>query len=585
MTEPPRHCFVGLTAARQDADAVNRLRETVDKYPADVVSSSTVTTASWGTAETQPGSGRAAPLCAFVRRHEVDQSTSALHQLLASSSHEGLGEVLPTFGAVTWRGDDELCATTDVLGFRHIYQANARGWSGVSTSANILAALGGMTFDHEALAVQSQLGWQLGQRTLFGGVRKTEPGTLISLTEGRASTETFAAEPAHTDIPLDTAVSEAAHMLRTYMNALLDDHPDAILQLTGGLDSRILLSAIPVARRKGLRVVTLGVPGVPDLEIAADLAARYGMRHETLSLQGLDELSQAEAYRRCVAAATDLDCTADPLAYASLWFAESRAEAGTRISGLGGEVARGFYYHGVPHEAPVTPKRSRRLAAWRMFTNEAVETLALDPEFYSWGREFALNDVHRTLASTGRSWFRAVDELYLGQRMQRWGGITETSVCTDRRVANPMLDDRFLTIARRLSPRDKRNVRFLSRLVLTLDPDLAAIPMDGRPPPAVYAKPSLRRSTLLLESTASKARKKAIQRIRRVNLPPAGAEILAESVLGHFRSNPAILEPVQGLGIFKASWLDELVSGAVTPRTSSLAFLVNVLVAQNAGSS
>lgn len=583
MSEAPRHCFIGLTAQPGNAPAVAPLRELVEKYPASVVSSPTVTAASWGSAAAEAGSGRAAPLCAFVRRREADLGPEALHELVASRTHDGLDELLPTFGAATWRSDDEMCVTTDVLGFRHLYRTDGPGWSAVSTSANALAGLRGESLDLEALAVQSQLGWQLGQRTLFGGVRKTEPATVISLTDGRADAESFAPDLGHGEIPVDVAVADAAQILRTYLNALLDDHPDAILQLTGGLDSRILLSAIPAARRKGLRIMTLGVPGSPDLEIAADLAARYGMRHEILTLDGLDELSQAEAYRRCVDAATALDCTADPLAYASLSFAEERAAQGTRISGLGGEVARGFYYHGVPREAPVTAKRSRRLAAWQMFVNEAAESVALDPQFFSWGREFALGEVHRTLASTGRSWFRAMDELYLGQRMQRWGGITETSVCSERRVANPMLDDRFLTIARRLSPQNKRNARFLSQLVLTLDPELAAIPMDSRPAPAVYAKPSLRRSTLLIESTASKARKKAVQRIRRVNRPPAGAEILAGKIIGHFRAQPEILERVQEAGVFNASWLDQVVSGAVTPRTSSLALLMNVLVAQDAG--
>ena len=44
---------------------------------------------------------------------------------------------------------------------------------------------------------------------------------------------------------LEASVTDAAQMLREYMNAFLDDYPDAILQLTGGQDSRLLLSAVP----------------------------------------------------------------------------------------------------------------------------------------------------------------------------------------------------------------------------------------------------------------------------------------------------------------------------------------------------
>ena len=45
---------------------------------------------------------------------------------------------------------------------------------------------------------------------------------------------------------LDDAVAQAAAVLRDLARTrLLDDHPDAVLQLTGGMDSRLLLSAIP----------------------------------------------------------------------------------------------------------------------------------------------------------------------------------------------------------------------------------------------------------------------------------------------------------------------------------------------------
>ena len=71
---------------------------------------------------------------------------------------------------------------------------------------------------------------------------------------------------------------------------------------------------------------------------------------------------------------------ADPLAHAALAMAEARAQPGVRISGLGGEVARGFYYFGRPRTTPVTRQRVERLARWRMFTNESVPADALDPD-------------------------------------------------------------------------------------------------------------------------------------------------------------------------------------------------------------
>ena len=267
--------------------------------------------------------------------------------------------------------------------------------------------------------------------------------------------------------------------------------------------------------------MTLGAPGEPDVDIAADLAARYGMRHELLSLTGLEELHPAEAWSLCLDAARRLDFSADPVAHAVLTWAEARSEPGPRISGLGGEVSRGFYYLGLPTYAPVSAKRARRLAEWRMFVNEAVPAEALHPAFGPWARERATQEVVHALTESGRPWMAATDHLYLHHRMQRWAGVTETAVCLDRQVVNPMLDDRFIAIATALDPLDKRSSRFLGRLQLALDDELGSIPMEAARAGGV--RPPLgANSARQTAATVAKARGKVLQRLRgETGHPPA----------------------------------------------------------------
>ena len=567
MDIEPSHAFLAITTP-------------ADGNVVDATNSPKVQTT--GIAAPCRGHLRASLLCSFARRQEADQSPEQIHRLLSSHDHGGLREVLPTFAAATWGDDIELVVATDALGFRHLYRAESSKWSGVSTAAYLLASRLDGALDHEALAVQSQLGWQLGQRTLYAGVNKVEPSTMLTISDGQIQTDVFGEDPPPPTLHLDAAVTSAARTLRTYLTGYLDDHPDAILQLTGGLDSRILLSAIPPALRRGLRVVTLRVPGVPDLDIATALSKQFGMHHEVISLDGLADLDHRDAYERCITAAIQVDCMSDPLAHASLSFAESRAEAGPRLSGLGGEVARGFYYHGVRTNSPITRRRAYRLAAWRMFANESLEPGALDPKFASWARNFAMKDVCQVLEGTGLPWFPATDVLYLGHRMQRWAGVLSSAVCMDRRVVNPMLDDRFLRIARGLSPQDKSNARFLSRLLLALDRDLATIPLDGRPAPLTYADRSLPNTAQLVGSDMTKIRRKVVQRIRHVNRPPAGGEILAAKVVEHWQTNPELLEPLRRMDIFDLAWLDGVIERRVIPGSSSVAFMINVLAAHTA---
>jgi asparagine synthase (glutamine-hydrolysing) len=212
-----------------------------------------------------------------------------------------------------------------------------------------------------------------------------------------------------------------------------------------------------------------------------------------------------------------------------------------------------------------------------MFVNEGVPPEALDPSFGPWARDFATSEVHRVLSATGHPWMVATDDLYLGHRMQRWGGVTETAVCLGREIVNPMLDDRFISIATDLDPRDKRSSRFLGRLQLELDPELGSIPLDGRPPPAAYAHRSVHHSAQLTAATLHKARRKVLQRVHGETRPPAGGEILAQKVVAHWRANPSLVDPLGRLGVFDQRWLEELLAGDGTPPTSAVSLMVNLL--------
>ena len=535
--------------------------------------------ATWGLAEWHRESD-ALFLGASARRHEQDVSPAEVRRVLTDDLG-AFAEVLPTFAAVAATPSGGVTAATDYLGFRHVFHGQLGGTAVVSTSSRACGLSLSSALDLEAVAVQSSLGWQLDQRTLFEGVRKLAPGEVATLEGGGVTLSSSLTPGAGGSLELDEAVRAAARILRTYVTAYLEDHPEAGLQLTGGQDSRLLLSAIPRAQRPGLRVITLGLPGNPDMEIAGELAARYGMRHELLALSGLETLGPAEAYHLCLDAARRLDYSADPLAHAALSFAEAGSEPGPRISGLGGEVARGFYYLGRPTSAPVSSRRARRLAHWRMFVNEGVPVDVLAPSFGDWARDFATREVARVLTESELPWMSATDHLYLAHRMQRWGGVTETAVCLDRQVVNPMLDDRFISIANALEPRDKRNSRFLSRLQLELDDELGSVPLDGRPPPAAFAHRSIRNSARLTGATAGRAGRKVQQRLRGETRPPAGGEVLAAKVLEYLRANPGDLEMLDALHVFSSGWLEALAADSETPPTSAVALMVNLIAASS----
>lgn len=504
-----------------------------------------------------------------------DVVAAALREYPAS-----LVDLLPPFGGV--HADDEgIQMVADGMGFQHLYVAETSHGALMSNTALAAARTISPPLDEAGVGVQSLLGWQLGTRTLFRGIEKLPPGAVARLAEGTLHVDARARRVDDT-ISLAEAVEEAAALLRTSLNAVLDDHPDAVLQLTGGMDSRLLLSAIPPARRRGLRAMTLDVPGKGDVAIAAQIAERYGIEHDVRGLTEVSSETPADAWRLCRVEAGRLDAMSDPVALAAQRIAERKFEQGVRISGLGGEVARGFYYVGRVADRNYGRRDAARLASWRMFANDSVEPGLLTDEFVTWARETAVDAVYAALRAGGPEWFRATDELYLRHRMQRWAGATDVAVSAERTVINPMLDSAFLEIARRLSPGDKANARFLALLQERLDPELSRIPLDGRPAPTAYAHPSVMQPLKRSVGTVRRLGSKAVQRLQRQNRPPAGGDVLAARVVEHWREHREVLAPLSGRTFIRPEWIDQVLEGRIQPRPSTVAFVTNILVATGA---
>lgn len=512
-----------------------------------------------------------------------DLSTVDVQRIMRAPASGRTDGILPPFAAFTIAHDGACEVSTDRLGFRQIYTHEGT-WVGFGTSAVVMGRLTGGQLDLDTLATQSLLGWQVGSGSIFSGVNVLAAGGTASVSAGVLRIHTACAQPIpHGDADPSESVISAAKLLREWLNAYLDDHPSAVLQLTGGLDSRILLAAIPVSRRPSVAATTLRVTGSEDAPLAAQIAERYGMRHQVATLEALAELAPVEAFELCLTAARRLDCGADPLGFGALINAESRMPLGERLAGLGGEYARGFYYFGRLGTSPVTRKKVANLARWRMFTNEAVARQALDPEFRDNAERLAVDAIYCCFVETGVAWPKVTDEFYLHQRMRRWAGVLATASCMERGVLNPMLDDRFLSLVRTVSPAAKKNAAFLSQLLIELDPELAALPLDGRPPPAVIVRPGIAGNMRLASGLMRKVTRKVAQRVYRTERPPVGAEVLCAGIVEYWRQQPELLERLVDIGVFRAEWLEMVAMGVEMPSSSSVSLMVNLLAATSAG--
>ncbi|GIJ59858.1 hypothetical protein [Virgisporangium aurantiacum] len=513
----------------------------------------------------------------MLRTRGGDVSTSALPKLLDDSSR--LVDLLPPFAAAHRPVDGPVTVAVDWLGFHQLYWWQGDGVAAVSSSARALAVLAGGGFDPVGLGVQALIGWQVSDTTVFRGVRTVPPATIATLDAGTISLRRYAEPPTRPSSPptVDSAADEMAALLREWQTGYLVDHPDAMLQLTGGHDSRILLAAIPRDRRAGVGALTLGDPSSPDVVIAARLAARDGLRHQVYRLDQQQPPTPEEAHTLALVAARALECQASPLALAPLMLAEANLPQGHRLAGLGGEVARGFYYAGQPGGASTSPALVERLARWRLFSNEAVEAGVLAPSFVAEARTSTLATLSGLFPAG--DWLHATDDFYLFHRMHRWAGGHGTVAAVRRFYVNPMFDRRFVELALAVDPADKRDSLLLGRIMTRLDPELARIPLDSGLRPSQLASRSFSTRLAVTAQTGRKAVRKVGQRLTRGRRAQLGAAEFGNLVLAHWRAEPKAAQPLYDVDLIRPDWLDGLLQGTHDAQPTTLAFLLNVLAA------
>jgi asparagine synthase (glutamine-hydrolysing) len=517
------------------------------------------------------------PLGRLMRTRAADVATADVARMLLRGA--GLEEMLPPFAAAHRATSDEpVIVATDWLGFRQLFWWRGNGVAGLSTSARALSVLAGGAFDDAGIGAQAMIGWQVGDRTPFSGVYALPAAAIAKLYDGKLELRRYAPPlTAVSPVPrLDDAVEEMADILRGFQSRYLEAHPRTVLQLTGGIDSRILLGAIRPEQRQGLGALTLGEETHPDVVIASRLAKKYGMRHET---HRLDEVvpTPVEAHELGVTASRALECQASPMALAPLLLVESHLDQGHRLSGLGGEVARGFYYAGQPADTPTSAQLVNRLAEWRIFANEAVEPDALEPSFAAEAREGTLSAL-RALFEPG-DWLRATDAFYLYQRMHRWAGAHGTVAAVRRHAVNPMFDRRFIELALAVAPADKKDSMLLGRLMTTLDPELAGIPIDSGLVPSRLGTRDFRTRVAIAKVTARRMAVKVGQKLTHGRRPQLGAAATAELVLMHWRTSPSSCAALYEVSMLNRPWVEGLVRGSHDAAPTTIAFLVNVLAA------
>ncbi|HEY0436746.1 MAG TPA: hypothetical protein VGC92_08905, partial [Phenylobacterium sp.] len=316
---------------------------------------------------------------------------------------------------------------------------------------------------------------------------------------------------------------------------------------------------------------------VPTLQkIARAIAQAEGLDWEVLDIRGAaapDADALAALLDRAV---SGYDHMANPLEKAAFITAGHGRAMSARFSGQNGEILRGFYYPAQPLEATPSEALARRLIALRVAVNDKVDRSILRPAMRGELTAGAETRMVSQILGQGGNWGQTLDRLYLTHRMQNWIGNAVCSRFVDHVALYPFFDSAFLASALALPPAQKVNSRAAYRLLMDLDPALAARPLDTGLIPAAAPKTRLGGALADLRLDANRVANRLRRRLKGVARSTIGSETVAQQWrrMGLYKRLP--VQALSRTGLFEDAGLERVASGEWLPDRPTLGFLLMV---------
>jgi asparagine synthase (glutamine-hydrolysing) len=314
----------------------------------------------------------------------------------------------------------QVHVVTDRCGSLHVYWRKLVGGHAVCFSSAVLAMLGNARFDPVGVHEFVASGILYEDRSLWQEIHKIGPASVLSFDGAATQLQPYwqFAEIQPESLDLGTATEQTHQALVAVLKALPQTERPLVSDLTGGYDSRFLLSGLLEAERPFATTVS-GTPGHPDVTVAAHIASALGLRHQHIESASLPD---PEAF---AAAVRMTDGEFDAFDYARILAIHRRLSSayGMSLNGSFGELARGYWWELLwPRLAQDRPLDVAMVARKRF------AAVPYDKTVFS--ADARLNLAEHMAAVAGRAIApldgfpntTQMDCVYYSLRMQRWQG-------------------------------------------------------------------------------------------------------------------------------------------------------------------
>ena len=273
--------------------------------------------------------------------------------------------------------------------------------------------VGGRRLDGEVLEEVALLGHVLGDRTAVDGIRRTTTTSGVVWVAGKGGRSCRSPIESLVEVTPNPSLGDLLEGIGS-----VGDAGEAI-ELTGGLDSRLLLAARTLAGRKPRMAITFGSRDHPDVVVAARLADAFGLAHRIIPFgEGHDDLANRAAFNGAQSGgSTDLKQYAAFLGP----FDRLAREREEQIGGAGGELAVDFY------DVPGLTTLATRGAWMPLIRRRFIQVPRIGAEFGTDGLRAAIERVAIAVRETLEGYsdpnpYQRLRRFYCEERLANWAG-------------------------------------------------------------------------------------------------------------------------------------------------------------------
>lgn len=448
---------------------------------------------------------------------------------------DGLQLTAP-FAVICIDGDGTVTAYSDPLGLQHLWVSAGAHWTVLSSSALWAGLIARARVNIDAALVRMRVGHCVPCLAPINNVTKVPPNGTFTIVRGipHGAEPSCAVGEQHGALGVQDAVAHGAMVLKRAVSGLLHCFPQAALELSGGLDSRLVLSCLTKEDCRGRVAVTIGDSMSVDVQLARQIASMYGLTHVHSDLRVAKPHKWSELLHKARTISTKADHLRDPMFAYVLASVNALRQYGTRFTGQGGEVARGFYYLNPRCEPDIDAVSYERIIKYRIIANDSVDVRLLTPRARAASEELTRDAIRKQLTVAPGHSHDKLDSYYKFGRLQFGVGSAMSAASQERVILAPFFTTEYLQWSSSISCSARLGSRALCAILASLDATLAKVPLDGGMSPQDLLSEGVGSRVRRARIFAQKALAKLWQVVRRVERPPIGtlevARILSRGI-------------------------------------------------------